>query len=129
MFGIEDIVFTKMKYGVTEKLKNKYSKINFTTDDKKKTEAVFPTIYFHLLNSPERGQDLDGNTINAIYATFQIETIDNKSQKRSKEVMEAVLSVMKTMRFEVNFPETQNANDYYRCVARCSRMIGSGDIL
>lgn len=129
MFGIDDIIFTRIKHEATNKLSSKYPNINFTTDSKNKNNAVFPTVYIHLLGAPERGQDLEGKTVNAAYFTFQIETMDNESQKRAKEVMETVLSIMKNMRFEINFPETQNTNDYYRCVARCSRIIGSGDIL
>lgn len=129
MFGIDDIVFTRIKHDANEKLKSKYPDVNFTTDNRKIKEAKFPCVYVHLLGSPERGQDLEGNSVNAGYFTFQIETYDNKSQKRSKEVMETVLRAMKSMRFEINFPETQNVDDVYRCVARCSRIIGSGDIL
>lgn len=129
MFGIEDIIFTKIKHNVSEKLKSKYTNLNFTTDNRKVTTAEFPTVYIHLMGAPERGQDLEGKTINAVFATFQIETFDNESQKRAKEVMETVLMVMKSLRFDVNFPEIQNTNDYYRCVSRCSRVIGSGDIL
>jgi hypothetical protein len=129
MFGIDDIIFSKLKYEVSKLLKTKYPNLNFTTSDKNRKDALFPNVYVKLLGSPERGQDLEGKTINAAYFTFQIETIDNESQKRAKDVMNTVLSVMKSMRFDINFPETQNTNDYYRCVARCSRMIGSGDIL
>lgn len=129
MFMVEDIVFTKIKYNVSKKMKSKYPNLSFTTDNRLRKTADFPTVYVHLLGSTERGQDLEGKTINAGYFTFQIETFDNQSQKRAKEVMESVLYVMKEMRFDINFPEVQNTNDYYRCVARCSRIIGSGDIL
>ena len=129
MFMVEESVFTKIKYNATELLKAKYPDISFTTDDKLRKTASFPAVYVHLLSSPERGQDLEGISINAGYFTFQIEVVDNRSQKRAKEVMETILFIMKKMRFEINFPEVQNTNDYYRCVARCSRIIGSGDVL
>lgn len=129
MFMTDDIVFTKIKYNVSEKMKSKYPNLSFTTDNRLRKTTDFPTVYVHLLGSPERGQDLEGKTINAGYFTFQIEVTDSQSQRRAKEVMESVLYVMKEMRFDINFPEVQNTNDYYRCVARCSRIIGSGDIL
>lgn len=129
MFSIDDIVFTRIKQGVSKKLKTKYPDITFTTNNREIKDAKFPCVYAHLLGSPERGQDLEGNSINAGYFTFQIEVYDNKTQKRSKEVMESVLMVMKSMRFEINFPEIQNVDDVYRSVARCSRIIGSGDVL
>lgn len=129
MFMVEDIVFTKIKYNVSEKLKPKYPNLSFTSDNRLRKTADFPTVYVHMLGSTERGQDLEGKTINAGYFTFQIEVTDSQSQRRAKDVMENVLYVMKEMRFDINFPEVQNTNDYYRCVARCSRVIGSGDIL
>lgn len=129
MFMVEDIVFTKIKNSVFNRMKSKYPKLNFTTDNRIRKDPEFPTVYVHLLGSPERGQDLEGKTINAGYFTFQIEVMDNQSQKRAKEVMESIIYVMKEMRFNIDFPEIQNTNDYYRCIARCSRIIGSGDIL
>ena len=129
MFGVDDIVFTRIKQGASKKLKTKYPDITFTTNNREIKDAKFPCVYVHLLGSPERGQDLEGNNVNAGYFTFQIETYDNQTQRRSKEVMESVLKIMKSMRFEINFPETQNVNNVYRSVARCSRIIGSGDIL
>lgn len=129
MFNIENIIFTKIKYGISDGIKAKYPDLNFTTDNKQDKNAKFPNVYIHMLGSPERGQDLEGTTINAVYCTVQVEITDNQSQKRAKEVMEAVLSVIKGMRFEINLPETQNTDDVYRCVARCSRIIGAGDIL
>lgn len=129
MFMVDEIVFTKIKHNVSGILKTKYPNLSFTMDDKLSKDPSFPTVYVHLLSSPERGQDLEGKTINAGYFTFQIEVTDNQTQRRAKEVIECVLLEMKKMRFEINFPELQSTNDYYRCVARCSRLIGSGDIL
>lgn len=129
MFDTDNVVFARIKNGVPDSVKNKYPELNFTTDNKKRRDAKFPNVYVHLLGAPERGQDLEGTTINAAYFTFQIEITDNQSQKRAREVMIAVLNVMKSMSFDVNIPEIQNTDDVYRCVARCSRLIASGDIL
>lgn len=130
MLDIETIVFSRIKAILTSKLKSKYPNISFTTSDKVSSDPKFPNIYVHMMGSPETGEDLEGNTINGVLSTFQIETNDNESQTRAKDVMNEVVKVMKGMRFSiVVMPETQNRDSTFRCVARFRRTIGSLDIL
>ena len=127
---IPSIVLTKIKHGFSSKLKTKYPDINFTTSDSSKTTAKFPTVYVNKLSSPEQGQDLEGTEIHAILATFQIEVTDNVSQSRANEVIDEVMHIMKTMRFQiVGDPHTDNRDNAYRYVMRCRRMIGALDTL
>ena len=130
MLDIETIVFSRVKAILTSKLKTKYPDISFTTSDKVKDKPKFPNVYTHMLGSQEEGGDLEGNTINGVLASFQIEVTDNESQTRAKGVMSEVVSVMKGMRFSViAMPESQNTDTSYRCVARFRRIIGNLDIL
>ena len=55
---------------------------------------------------------------------------DNRNQTTTKEVMDAVVGVVKEMRFSIiAMPEFNNTNSAYRSVMRCRRTIGSLDVL
>lgn len=128
--GIETQVFSLIKAKFSAKIKSKYKDLNFTTSDKSSTKAKFPTVYIHLLESPEIGSDLEGTSVNGINATLQIEVTDNQSQTRADEVAKEILKVMKSMRFKaVGMPFHDNSGDTYRTVSRYRRPIGAGDIL
>lgn len=130
MLDIESIVFSRIKAKTTSKIKTKYPDISFTTSDKVSKNPKFPNVYVHLLGSPEIGNDLENNTINGVLATFQIETTDNQSQSRAKDVINEVVNIVKEMRFEIiAMPEMKNKDSTYRCVMRCRRTIGSLDKL
>lgn len=130
MLDIETIVFSRIKAILTSKLKTKYPDISFTTSDKVSSNPKFPNVYVHMLGSQEIGEDLENNTINGVLATFQIETTDNQSQNRAKDVMNEIVGVMKGMRFSViAMPESQNTDTSYRCVARFRRVVGNLDVI
>lgn len=128
MLDIETIVFSRIKAILTSKLKTKYPNISFTTSDKVSSDPKFPNVYIHMMGSQEIGEDLENNTINGVLATFQIETTDNQSQSRAKDVMNEVVGVMKGMRFSViAMPEFNNTDSTFRSVARFRRTIGNLD--
>lgn len=131
VFDLESMIFSRVKYATEEMLKRKYPNIRYTVTDKPIDSTTrFPTVYIHELSSMEQGMDLDNTEINAILYTIQLEVITNKSQAEAKAVMAALASAMKTMRFTfLAFPDFNNGNSYYRCVARAQRMIGAADIL
>lgn len=130
MLDIETIIYSRIKAHLTSKFKTKYPDISFTTSDRVQSKPKFPNVYVHLVGSPETGNDLENNTILGIDATFQIETTDNENQKRAKEVMDEIVSVMKSMRFSaMTMPEFQNTSSAYRCVSRFNRVVGSLDKL
>lgn len=129
---ISSIVFTRIKNEFSSTLKTKYkmTSSNFSTVGSSDTPAVFPFVYIQLLPSAEQGQDIEGNEINAGLFTFQIEVTDNQTQARSKEVMAEVKRIMKAMRFTVQPTPTLEDTKYtHRAIMRCSRRVGSGDIL
>jgi hypothetical protein len=128
MLDIETIVFSRIKTTLLQKLKTKYPDIAFTTSNRVSSNPKFPNVYVHMMGSQEIGEDLENNTINGISATFQIETTDNQSQSRAKEVMNEVVMCMKTMRFSVvAMPEFDNTDSTFRSVARFRRTIGNLD--
>ena len=78
----------------------------------------------------ETGEDLQGDTINAVWSSFHIEVTTNTKMNDAKEVMNEVVRIMKTMSFQVIVtPEFQNTDSTYRRVARFRRIIGAGDVL
>ena len=128
---ISPTVLTKLKTDGEAKLKTKYPDINFTTVDRvASSNAQFPTVYVDEMAGAEQGADLEGQDINAVMSSFQIEVIDNVSQNRSNEVMNEIVGIMKSMRYQViATPEFQNTSTTYRSVARFRRVVGKGDKL
>lgn len=130
MLDIENIVFTRIKAKMPQKIKDKYPKLNFTSSDSVSKRPQFPTVYVHMLESPEQGMTLDNSNINAVLASFQIEISDNLSQARAKEVADEVVKIMKSMNFTVVvMPFFDNKDGTFRNLSRYRRMIGDGDIL
>lgn len=128
--SLESQIFSRIKANFSDRIKKKYTDLNFTTSDKAPTKAKFPTVYVHFMESPEIGSDLDGASINGITATFQIDVTDNQSQTRADEVAREVLRIMKTMRFKAaGMPFHDNSGDTYRTISRFRRPVGAGDIL
>lgn len=127
---ITTTVFTRIKSIVNKKLKSTYPDINFTTSDKSSTDPKFPTVYVKRMPGMEKGQDLDGSTVNAMLVTFQLEVTDNISDTRALEVADECCAVMKSMRFQlVGEPVPDNSNGKFRNIARYQRIVGYNDTL
>lgn len=128
--NIQPAIYSRLKNKYPAALLQKYPDTFFTTSDRVSDNPKFPTVYIHELGSQEVGRDLDGTTINAVRSNFQIEVTDNKNMTNVSEVMNYIVSTMKTMRFEVvTMPEFTNTPDIYRKVARFRRVIGTSDVL
>ncbi len=140
-FEIPTIVFSRVMNDFSEDLKTKYKmqKIkvngvttwkNFSTSQVSETPPIFPYIIIIELPGAERGQDLEGSSINGGLFTFQVDVFDNQSESRAKNCMAEVTRIMKTMRFSVNtMPSFDSKPQEYRMTARFSRVIGAGDRL
>ena len=127
---LESQIYSRVKYGFSELITKKYPDLNFTTSDKASTKPKFPTVYIHMLESPEVGGTLEGTEIAGVNATFQVDVSDNESNNRSDEVAKEVLRIMKTLRFKPNpMPLHNNTGDTYITTARYQRVIGAADIL
>lgn len=126
------MVFTKIKSDFSQEIKNAYgiTDKNFSTVGSSDTPAVFPFVYVQTLPALERGQDMEGSTVNGALFSFQIDVYSNKTQAEARKVMSEIARLMKEMHFEiVSMPSFQNANDVHRMTARFSRIFGADDIL
>lgn len=127
---ITNIVLTRIKAIVGKKLNTKYPDIDFTTSDTSLTTPKFPTVYVKRMPGMEKGQDLDGSSVNAMLVTFQVEVTDNVSDTRALEVADECCAVMKSMRFQLlGEPVPNNSNGKFRNIARYQRIVGYNDTL
>lgn len=124
---IETKVFSEIKKNGQE-LKKNFPNIFFTTENESDTPAKFPTVYLEELSGTERGRDLEGNSVNAYMATFQINISHNDKKSHVKRVMNNCMDTMKKMRFEIaGTPIYSRSEGVWTGVARFRRTIGSGD--
>lgn len=99
-----------------------------TSDEYTGETANFPAVYVHELSQTERGNDLEGTSINAVLSTFQIEVYDN-TLAECKALSTQVMLLLKELRFEViASPLHTKENGYYRSVSRYRRVVGGEDI-
>lgn len=138
---ISSIVFSRIVNEFSQDLKNQYGmkKLtvngfttwkNFSTSQLSQTSPVFP--YITVIEQPgaERGQDLEGSSINGALFTFQVDVFDNKSESRAKACMKEIVRIMKKMRFDIpTMASFDSKPQEYRMTARFSRVIGAGDLL
>lgn len=130
MLDIESIVYSRIKYNFDKDIKATYPDLNFTTNNRALVDAKFPCVYIHLAVGVETGQDLENKQINAGNYAFQIDVYDNQSQNRTSIIMDEIVRIMKSMRFNIpELPIFDNTQSEYRSTARFQRVIGSGDTL
>lgn len=128
-YDIGTVVFSIVKTKASAVLRKKYPDIYFTSNSKTLSEATFPTIYVHRMAALERGQDLEGTSINATLETFQVDVYTDTSQSDSGTVMSVVADIFKEMRFDITAMPEFNEGETYRSTARFQRIVGANDIL
>lgn len=127
---LENTVTALVKAKTLTLLKKAYPKIVITNEGENSGQAVFPTVYIHLLSPAEQGQTLDGQGINALLATFQVDITTNTSKADCRKVMTVITDALKTMRFQGNaMPEFSISNKVHKSTARFRRMIAANDRL
>lgn len=136
VFDLETNVYSNLISIAKPLLKAKYPKLDFdaaftTVQKNLDKDPVFPTIYVHEMPGIEVGADLEGNSVNAVQETFQVDVITNTSQSQAKSIMAIVASAFKQMRFQITaMPEFKNDSEKkFRSVARFRRVIGANDRL
>ena len=119
------------RYGMTAmKVGNYIVCPNFSTSQISETEPKFPYVTLIELPGQERGQDLEGTSINGGLFTFQADVIHNEKETIAKQIMDDIVPIMKSMRFQVSvMPAFESKPQEYRIISRFSRVIGAGDIL
>ena len=101
-----------------------------TNNESRLSGTIFPTIYVKELPAVEKERDLEGNTINAVLSTFQIDCIINTSQSQAKKMAQIVSEIMKELQFEVTaMPSFNSKEKVYRSTARYRRTITKKDRL
>lgn len=151
---ISDNVYMRITNDFSEDLKKKY-KIektevtfpstgvtqvtwsNFSTSQVSETSNLkFPYMTIIELPGAERGQDLEGTSINAALFTFQADVFCNgyiageHPETVVKKCMSEITRIMKTMRFSVNaMPSFDSKPQEYRMTARFSRILGFNETL
>ena len=126
---LENTVTALVKAKTLTQLKKTYPKIVITNEGENSGQAVFPTVYIHLLPAVEQGQTLDGQTINALLATFQVDVTTNMNKSDCRKVAAVITDIFKTMRFQGTMPEFSISNKVHKSTARFRRLIGANDRL
>lgn len=127
-YDLESTVVALVRAKSLPRLKKKYPKIRITDEESTSTEAVFPTAYIHMIGGNEKGKTLDGQTINSVNATFQLDVTANKKAD-CKKVTDTLAEIFKQMRFEITLPRKTIDNKVYRSVCTFSRIISANDRL
>lgn len=127
---LEPMIFTVLKTKLVKQFKTKFPKINVTDTNRNSTEPEYPSIMLQQLPFVERGQDLEGSSINAILCSFQIDVYTNTTQTDADTIMSEIIDIFKSMKFTINaFPSFANTSTYFRSTLRVERMIGADDVL
>lgn len=130
LMELESAVVALVKDRAMLQLQEKYPKVRITDEGVSDSAAIFPTVYIHLLPAVEQGQTLDGQTINALFATFQVDVTTNTSKSDCRKVMAVIAQVFKAMRFQgISMPEFSINNKIHRSTARFRRIVGANDKL
>lgn len=127
---LESKIFTIVKTRMTKKYKEKYPTINFESVDMNKVPTKSPTIYFHEIDNPEMANDLENNTVNMVRENIEIEVYSLKDKAECQKVSAYARVEMKALGFRiVQQSPPMKDDDWWRCIMRFYRPIGSGDVL
>lgn len=141
VMDLPDSIYGRLVSEFPERLKKKYKFqkvtvngvtqwLNFSKSSVSESPALFPYITFIELPGQERGQTLEGDSINAALFTFQIDVYDNAKEETTKECMAEIVKIMKSMRFDARImPSFDSRPQEYRNTATFSRLIGSLDVI
>ena len=127
---IESKVFTIVKTRMNKKYKEKYPTMNFESDDTNRVPTKSPTIYFHEISSPELARNLENNVVNMVSENIEIEVYTLKDKAECPKISAYARAEMKALGFSIiqQLPPLKD-EDWWRCVMRFNRPIGSGDKL
>ena len=130
---IQTTIYSRVKGILSSKLKKKYSSFYITEDNITPTDAKFPTVYITFVGITERGQTLDGTSINAVNMTAEVHIKTTKAQGlvANNEIAWDVVEAFKSMGFTATMPNipTSNMDGVYESVSRFSRIVGQGDVI
>lgn len=129
-YDIEGTVYSIAKAKTYSAIKKKYPNLLFTDKGQSDSSPTFPTVYIHMLAPTEQGRTIDGQSINGLLVTVQVDVTTNTSSSDVRWVMSEIAETFKEMRFEAKpMPETTYSDKIYRSTARFRRVIGANDRL
>lgn len=139
VFEAQTKIYSRVSGILRSKLANQYkddsgkTTFNVTQDNAPPTSPKFPTVYITFLGAMERGQTLDGTSINAVNMTVEVHVKTSKAQgvRENNKVAWEVTEAFKTLGFTATMPNipTSDTNGIYESVSRYSRIIGQDDVL
>lgn len=99
----ENGIYSRVKSKVKVAIGTKYPDLNFTMDDSENIKPKFPSVYMYF-DAIERGQTLDGGTINAVYMNVRTQVSVTKAQGNdvAREVNAYVCDELKKLGFYVS---------------------------
>ena len=126
-------IYSRVSAILQSKLKKKYSSLNITQDNAMPTNAQLPTVYIAFIGANERGQTIDGTTINAVSMTAEVhvKTSNEQGVLANSDIAWEVVEAFKSLRFTATMPPiaTSNLDGVYESVSRFQRVIGQGDVI
>ena len=126
-------IYSRASALLRSRLGKKYKNLYVTQDNATPTEAQLPTIYIAFVAANERGQTIDGTTINAVSMTAEVHVKTSTAQGAivNNDVAWEVVEAFKTMVFTATMPNmaTSDFDGIYESVSRFQRIIGQGDVI
>ena len=126
--AIESIVATQLEYRLKSILLRSYPELNITTEQTD-NPSVFPNVYIHEENAKETGNDLENLTLNAMESHMHIVVSTNRTQAECKVVKNAVLDVMKRLRYTLRSSDSVKINNVQKYSLHFKRTFCPGDEL
>lgn len=129
-YDIETTIYSIVKSKTYSAIQKKYHNLLFTDKGQSDSSPTFPTVYIHMLAPTEQGRTIDGQSINGLLVTAQVDVTTNTSGSDARWVMSKVAEAFKELRFEAKpMPELTYSDKIYRSAARFRRVIGANDRL
>ena len=129
-YDIETTIYSIVKSKTYSEIQKKYPSLLFTDKGQSDSSPVFPTVYIHMLPPTEQGRTIDGQAINGLLVTVQVDVTTNTSGSDARWVMSKIAEAFKELRFNgQSMPELTYTDKIYRSTARFRRVIGANDRL
>lgn len=127
---LETIVFSRAKGEFSQKIKEKYKDLNFTTQEESKVTPKFPNVYFCLDSGKETGLMLERTVYEEGIFVFRFKVTSNSGEESVKEITKEIKRIMKKMSFRIvgDAVYRNDANTHWSD-SRYERQIGRNDIL
>lgn len=126
--NLESTIYTLVSYRAKRELTGKTSKpIKFTSVGQSESTPYFPTCYLHELQPIEFGQDITGESVNAVIETMEC-IVYARDKNESKIILNEVTHQMKLLKFMITaMPINSTIDNVYQGVARYRRLVGASD--